>query len=128
MLRVSANPAHLTTMPRSTADATRFTSTGPYASSKFTSYDPTARASTVQISNGAPEGETPQQKIARLREAARRAKAGQTQGTAYERIVSRGRIWADRAHRITALGLIGFTGEFPTCLGLSIIEKLVLYE
>ena len=98
-------------MPRSTADATRFTATGPYASSKSTAFDPNARASTVQIPTGAaPAGETPQQKIARLRAAARQAKDAQQQGAAFDRIVASGRVWADRAHRVTTAGLIGFTG------------------
>ncbi|KAI5782634.1 hypothetical protein EDC01DRAFT_664348 [Geopyxis carbonaria] len=72
-------------MPRSVADATRFTPTGPHAS------------------------ETPQQRVARLRSAAREAKATREAGTLMDRIVERGRYVADKAHRITALTLIGAT-------------------
>lgn len=91
-------------MPRSASDATRFTATGPYATAK-----PSARiASSIPLGN-APQGETPQQKIARLRAAAAQARAGQE--TRFDRVVRVGRVWADRAHRFTALSLIGLTGE-----------------
>ena len=55
-------------------------------------------------------GETPQQKVARLRAAAARAREGKV--TPFDKAVMRGRVWADRAHKVTALGLIGVTGEF----------------
>jgi hypothetical protein len=84
--------------PRSVADATRFTPTGPHA---FTP------------SPAAASGETPQQRVARLRDVARKVKAEKNAGTIMDRIVDRGRVWADRAHRITALGLIGATGMVP---------------
>ena len=90
-------------MPRSVADATRFTPTGPHA---FTAAP--APGST---------GETPQQRVARLRDAARKAKDQKMAGTMMDRIVDRGRVWADRAHRITAVGLIGATGRFLRALG-----------
>ncbi|EGP89305.1 unnamed protein product [Zymoseptoria tritici ST99CH_1A5] len=103
-------------MARSPSDATRFTSTGPYVSNKpagttsFTS-NPTApspsQATNLKFGPSAPANETPQQKIARLRAAAALAKAPQE--TSWDKTVRRGRIWADRAHRFTALGLIGFT-------------------
>ncbi|KAF2235398.1 hypothetical protein EV356DRAFT_514215 [Viridothelium virens] len=84
-------------MPRSAADATRFTATGPYATSK---------SSTVSLPN-APTNETPQQKVQRLREAARRAKLGQE--SQFDKIWAVGRTWADRAHNMTAYGLITLT-------------------
>lgn len=90
-------------MARSTADATRFTQAGPYASSK---------ASAIAFSSPAPPNETPQQKVARLREAARRYKGGQE--SAWDKIVTRGRGVADFAHRFTALSLIGLTGEIQS--------------
>ncbi|KAK3686860.1 hypothetical protein LTR37_019412 [Vermiconidia calcicola] len=98
-------------MARSPSDATRFTATGPYASSGtgFAS-NPTATASPgSQISFGtpAPDGETPQQKIARLRAAAALAKQGKE--SQFDKVVRVGRVWADRAHRATAFGLIGLT-------------------
>lgn len=84
--------------PRSVADATRFTATGPHA---FTRAPPTS-------GSGSGGRETPQQRVARLREAANRAKMDQV--GMFDRIVDRGRIWADRAHKVVAIGLIGATG------------------
>lgn len=61
-----------------------------------------------QINFGqAPPGETAQQKIARLRAAAALAKRGQESG--FDKTVRIGRVWADRAHRVTAISLIGLT-------------------
>ena len=85
---------------RTVADATRFTPSGPHA---FT-------AAAAAAPGG---GESPQQRVARLRDAARRAKAERDAGTLMDRVVERGRTWADRAHRITAVGLIGATGASP---------------
>lgn len=101
-------------MPRSPSDATRFTATGPYAASG-PSFGSNVSSSTTSASPGsqinfgasAPENETPQQKIARLRAAAMAAKQGQE--TQFDRVVRVGRGFADRAHRITAIGLIGLT-------------------
>lgn len=99
-------------MVRSVSDATRFTATGPVAHSKTE-----LRGTTVDIGTGsgaagspAPAGETPQQKIARLRALAQRAKLDNV--STLDRVVSTGRTWADRAHRLTTLSLIGFTGGF----------------
>ncbi|KAF8537732.1 cytochrome oxidase c assembly-domain-containing protein [Trichophaea hybrida] len=83
--------------PRSVADATRFTPTGPHA---FTPSPSPA--------SGAPK-ETPQQRVRRLREAAWAAKEAKAEGTILDRIIDRGRVWADRAHRVTAIGLISAT-------------------
>lgn len=81
-------------------DATRFTATGPYAHSKATN---------VPLkSSPASSNETPQQKIARLRAAAQKAKGSQM--SAFDKVVAGGRRWADRAHRVTALSLIAITG------------------
>ena len=102
-------------MARSPSDATRFTSTGPYASSSTSFGSNTANASTPAASTGsqisfgapAPAGETPQQKIARLRAAAAAAKVGHE--SRFDSVVRVGRVWADRAHRFTAVSLIGLT-------------------
>lgn len=109
-------------MPRSPTDATRFTSTGPHVATKPSStstafssnpnttspYGAAATSSGSQIQFGsAPPNETPQQKIARLRAAAQLAKQGKESN--FDKTVRIGRIWADRAHRFTALGLIGLT-------------------
>ncbi|KAI9833178.1 MAG: hypothetical protein M1819_003801 [Sarea resinae] len=85
-------------MPRSAADATRFTATGPHANSK----------SGISSSTAPPSKESPQDKVARLRRAAQQARLDKE--PRFERVLARGRVWADRAHRITALSLIGLTG------------------
>lgn len=84
-------------MPRTPSEATRFTSTQPNAQKPASSTVPLPTSS-------APANETPQQKVTRLRDAARRAKLDQE--TRWDRIVLRGRVWADRAHKVTATGLI----------------------
>ncbi|CAK1359837.1 hypothetical protein CB0940_05973 [Cercospora beticola] len=94
-------------MARSPSDATRFTATGPYASSTFTSSAPGATTSSRINFGSAPANETPQQKIQRLRAAAALAKQGRE--TTFDKTVRIGRVWADRAHRFTALSLIGLT-------------------
>lgn len=60
------------------------------------------------VAEKGPAGETPQQKVARLRAAANRAREGKMTG--FDKAIVKGRVWADRAHRVTALGLIGITG------------------
>lgn len=98
-------------MARSPSDATRFTATGPYASSspngsQFTPSQPT-QGSQISFGAAAPENETPQQKIARLRTAAANAKRSKEPQT--DKMIRIGRAFADRAHRFTALSLIGLT-------------------
>ena len=90
-------------MPRTPADATRFTATGPHVHSK------SAASSTIDLAGPPPPNETPAQKVVRLREAARRAKLGQE--TTWDKVVSRGKVWADRAHKVTATGLIVLSGK-----------------
>ncbi|KAF2398299.1 hypothetical protein EJ06DRAFT_532048 [Trichodelitschia bisporula] len=107
-------------MVRSARDATLFTPTGPYAAAK-----PQPRATTIPISGPAPTNETPQQKVARLREAARRAKLSQESGTTFDRVVARGRVWADRAHRFTTLGLIGFTAVATVITAVSLGDMMI---
>jgi hypothetical protein len=87
-------------------DPTLFTSTGPYAAAK----PAPPRATIIPIRGPAPPNETPQEKVARLREAARRAKIGNE--STFDKVVARGRVVADFAHRFTTLSLIGFTGMF----------------
>lgn len=104
-------------MPRSPNDATRFTATGPHmskpsASGAFAANSPPnaagAASSGTQINFGqAPANETAQEKIARLRAAAAAAKRGKESN--FDVAVRVGRVWADRAHRFTAWGLIGLT-------------------
>ncbi|KFZ06581.1 hypothetical protein V501_07277 [Pseudogymnoascus sp. VKM F-4519 (FW-2642)] len=96
-------------MARSPSDATRFTSTTPHATKPFypTSSNPGPSTLPANEAAAAPAGETPQQKVRRLREAANRAREGRLTG--FDKVVMRGRVWADRAHRVTTLGLIGIT-------------------
>lgn len=97
------------TMSRSPAsDPTLFTSSTPHASSKQS-------ATHINLNSKVPPNETPHEKVARLREAARRAKLAQQ--SPWERVIANGRVWADRLHRATASSLIGLTGTF---IGLTV--------
>ncbi|EAA31277.2 hypothetical protein NCU05551 [Neurospora crassa OR74A] len=99
--------------PRSVSDATRFTPTTPHASSK--SADP--RLNTYKGSSTCPKEpkmpgtpkfvETPEQRVARLRAA--HLKAKQAQVSRMDRIIDGSRRFFDSAHKVTVLGLIGFT-------------------
>ncbi|KZF22884.1 hypothetical protein L228DRAFT_261007 [Xylona heveae TC161] len=91
-------------MARSPADATRFTATGPHAHSKFNMHGSSASSAFPPPSHP----ETPQEKVNRLRNAARQAKLAKE--SRFDKVTARGRVWADRAHRITALTLIAATG------------------
>jgi len=53
--------------------------------------------------------------VKRLREAASRARDAKL--TTFDKAIVRGRVWADRAHRFTALTLIGITGMIPFSAG-----------
>ncbi|KAK3640727.1 hypothetical protein LTR22_016846 [Elasticomyces elasticus] len=118
-------------MARSPSDATRFTATGPYAASSnsFASSAPrsgTATLSGTQIDFGsAPAGETPQQKIQRLRAAASLARRGKE--STFDTVVRVGRVWADRAHRVTAVGLIGLT-VVTACVATAGITDMLLHN
>ena len=122
--------SHKPTMSRSAADATRFTATSPHAYSKPTPLRSTA--STPQSKSTPPyrfpnpnaprkpppatpsippQTETPAEKVARLR-AARFAEI-EAQTTTWDRIVLRGRVWADRAHHVTVYAILGFSGTSP---------------
>ncbi|KAH8903643.1 hypothetical protein BR93DRAFT_931210 [Coniochaeta sp. PMI_546] len=124
-----------TTGPRSVSDATRFTPTTPHAESKSSSPSlassgtsqtaasgrfsrtGTAAASAARSppAAGRPSpspspllaGETPEQRVARLRAAHEAAKKAQS--SKIDVIISRGRRFFDTAHKATVLGLIGFT-------------------
>jgi len=100
-------------MSRSAADATRFTSTTPHASAKPPlSFRPNIQSSSPTPKKSGPAGETPLEKVKRLRAAANAAREAQV--TTVDRLILRGRVWADRLHRITTLGLIGLTGMNST--------------
>ncbi len=102
-------------MPRSATDATRFTSTTPHATAKPPSavlLDNALRKGKTGNGGKGSGGETPLDKVRRLRAAADVAKRGQI-GT-LDKFLIRGRVWADRLHRFTALSLIGATGLFSS--------------
>ena len=96
-------------MSRSLKEATRFTPTRPHALSKYNL--PASKLASPAL-RPAPGAETPLEKVARLREAARRAQEDQL--TRFDRVVLVGRRWADRAHRIVVYSLLGATGKAYT--------------
>lgn len=125
-------------MSRSAADATRFTATSPHAYAKPTPINraspSTYSASSTPRSNpnarlnpnaptppppidpkkgahgNAPPGETPAEKVARLRQV--RLREREAQITTWDRVVIRGRVWADRAHKVTVYSLLGFSSKY----------------
>lgn len=100
-------------MPRSATDATRFTSTIPHQSkAQLPSKGQPPRKPTAP----SPKGETPQEKVRRLRAAADRARDAQI--STFDKVIIRGRVWADRAHKVVTLSLIAATGtaSFPRAL------------
>ena len=123
-------------MSRSAVDATRFTAVSPRAFARST---PSYRASPSTLSpsrappsnpkarinpnapvpprpidpkkgalGGAPPGETPLQKVARLRQV--RLKERLAEMSRWDRVVMKGRVWADFAHRTTVVIILLFTG------------------
>ncbi|KAG5301758.1 hypothetical protein I7I48_01882 [Histoplasma ohiense] len=124
-------------MSRSAADATRFTATGPYASSKMSIVNTGtlkwtgAKSSTSKTTGpfAGPEGskqETPKQKVERLRAEARAARYSKA-FTPMDRIMSKGRIWADRAHKITVYTLITASG-IAAALTIYSATSLIIYN
>jgi hypothetical protein len=107
----------LSAAPRSVSDATRFTATTPHASSKTATPPPRFSSPRSGAGAGGPGGsgpgsiltETPEQKVARLRAAHRRAKEAQV--SRFDKFVDAGRRVFDSAHKVTVAGLVGFTGE-----------------
>ncbi|KAF9873430.1 hypothetical protein CkaCkLH20_09243 [Colletotrichum karsti] len=116
--------------PRSASDATRFTSTTPHAASKSSTPPPRssaaakAGAKTTQSTNAAaasrttPQksssatpgrlpGETPEQRVRRLRAAHEAARKAQT--SSVDRVIGGSRRFFDVAHKATVIGLVGFT-------------------
>ena len=129
-IRVAAWPLSTSvsaTMSRSAKDATRFTPTTPHAYSRnspgstpgFPANGSPSAASTFQPyappnGGGQPvaasgSGETPSQKVARLRAEHLRRRAMQL--TTWDKMVLRGRRVADRLHVWTVFGLLSLTGK-----------------
>ncbi|KAL9007341.1 MAG: hypothetical protein Q9173_007359, partial [Seirophora scorigena] len=138
-------------MSRTVADATRFTATSPHAYSRPSSILRSANAtfspssysasgsaasqwrkppplpnkppSQQQPPSNAPQHETPEQKVARLR--ALRAAEKLKPLSLWDRTVVRGRRWADVAHRTTALGLMGVTLLAGVITAFSLTDMLI---
>ena len=94
---------------------TRFTSTSPHASANPSSFtyqapNPSQTSAPNAGFNVSQGGETPAQRVARLRAAAR-AQKERLGMSRTDRMLARGRVFADGAHRVVAYGLMGFTGE-----------------
>jgi hypothetical protein len=113
-------------MSRSAADATRFTATGPYASSKpGAPYDLPdslkSKENATQPKQAQPLGpggkpETPKQKVERLRAQARAARMAQS-SSGVDRFIEYGRRFANKAHKGMVYSLIAASGTFLTRLG-----------
>ncbi|KAF6797565.1 hypothetical protein CSOJ01_12945 [Colletotrichum sojae] len=102
--------------PRSASDATRFTSTTPHAASKSSPTTAAASsAATQKTPAAAPSpkipgrlpGETPEERVRRLRAAHEAARKAQT--SSVDRVIGGSRRFFDVAHKATVLGLVGFT-------------------
>ncbi|KAJ5180475.1 hypothetical protein N7492_003685 [Penicillium capsulatum] len=125
-------------MSRSAADATRFTATGPYASSKpnGTPYElpesTTKNASTSQSQKMAgPTGpggkpETPKQKVERLRAQARAARMAQS-ASGMDRWIEVGRRVANKTHKGMVYSLIVASGICGVLTVYSMVS-LTLYN
>jgi hypothetical protein len=84
-------------------------------SGTFNSNVGNARGGVTGTSSDSYLGETPQQKVARLRAEHMRQKAAQL--TAWDRIILRSRSMADAAHRWTMFGILTFSGKYYTNIG-----------
>ncbi|KAF3806889.1 hypothetical protein GCG54_00007139 [Colletotrichum gloeosporioides] len=111
--------------PRSASDATRFTSTTPHAASKAAAAAPTPKPKQQQPSPQAKTpatkspstpkpsggnrlpGETPEERVRRLRAAHEAARKAQT--SSVDRVLGGSRRFFDVAHKATVIGLVGFT-------------------
>jgi hypothetical protein len=90
-------------MSKSPKESTRFTATGIWSKTL-----PGGKATTFKFAAPAPQNETPQQKVKRLREAANKAKMAQV--TKWDYAYLYGRMAADAAHRATVYGIVFATG------------------
>ncbi|KAF7718362.1 Uncharacterized protein PECH_001042 [Penicillium ucsense] len=125
-------------MSRSAADATRFTATGPYASSKagsapyelpsFMQSKDSSKPSKPSAPQTGPDGkpETPKQKVERLRAQARAARMAQ-QTSGMDRWIESGRKFANRAHKGMVYTLIVASGVCGVLTVYSMVS-LTLYN
>ncbi|KAF6231026.1 hypothetical protein HO173_010726 [Letharia columbiana] len=138
-------------MSRSAADATRFTATSPHAYARPTPInrpDPSTHSASgtprpnpnaplnpnprvppppIDPKKGAqgsaPPGETAVEKVARLRQA--RLREREAQITTWDRVVIRGRVWADRAHKTTVVSLLGFSIVAAAITGFALTDMIL---
>ncbi|KAL1986800.1 hypothetical protein VTN96DRAFT_5453 [Rasamsonia emersonii] len=122
-------------MSRSAADATRFTATGPYVSSKTATpsaipyrLPPGSKLSKPAASSGSnqQQEETPRQKVERLRAQARAARLAQSTSRV-DRMIEIGRNVANKAHKAMIYTLIAASGVCGA-LTLYSIVSLTLYN
>ncbi|EFY89204.1 hypothetical protein MAC_04791 [Metarhizium acridum CQMa 102] len=97
--------------PRSVKDATRFTSTIPHATSKTAGAAGGRAAATTPKPSPRVPGETPEQRVRRLRQAHIAAQKAQISRT--DRVIDASRRFLDVAHRWTVGGIVVFTGMMP---------------
>lgn len=93
--------------PRSVKDATRFTSNIPHATSKAPGRS--AAATPKPSASSRLPGETPEQRVRRLRQAHLAAQNAQISKA--DRAIDMSRRFLDAAHRFTVGGVILFTGR-----------------
>ncbi|KAG8423977.1 hypothetical protein J3459_008087 [Metarhizium acridum] len=93
--------------PRSVKDATRFTSTIPHATSKTAGAAGGRAAATTPKPSPRVPGETPEQRVRRLRQAHIAAQKAQISRT--DRVIDASRRFLDVAHRWTVGGIVVFT-------------------
>ncbi|KAJ5641000.1 hypothetical protein N7528_000625 [Penicillium herquei] len=124
-------------MSRSAADATRFTATGPYASSKPNGqpYDlpdfmksKNSTAKPTPAPQAGPDGtpETPKQKVERLRAQARAARMAQN-SSGVDRWIEIGRKFANKAHKGMVYSLIIASGACGILTAYSMVS-LTMYN
>ncbi|KAA8642136.1 hypothetical protein EYZ11_008961 [Aspergillus tanneri] len=119
-------------MSRSAADATRFTATGPYASSKSrtTPYKlpgfMSNSATSSQSQGPARRSETPKEKVERLRAQVRAARLAQSTSRV-DRMVDVGRRFANKAHKAMVYSLIAASGVCGALTVYSMVS-LTLYN
>lgn len=97
--------------PRSVKDATRFTSTIPHATSKSAGGGSTSSAAS-RVSSPRIPGESPEQRVRRLRQAHLAAQKAQISKT--DKFIDASRRFFDVAHRWTVGGIVIFTGRWQS--------------
>lgn len=103
-------------MSRSAADATRFTATGPYASSKPGGAPYKLPSFMAESKKNAARGpgerlETPKEKVERLRAQARAARLAQSTSRV-DQMIDVGRRFANKAHKVMVYSLITASGTY----------------